>query len=92
MSRRSFLFLAGAGTAGLLLAPSLPAIAAPEEVQIWQMSVEGAPRVVPVPNIGQIVAEAWNRIVQEPADNPFDFNFERALSTEMKRIRGATRS
>lgn len=79
MSRRSFLFLAGAGTAGLLLAPS---IAAPQEVTAWQMSVNRC-------NVGQLVAEAWNNLIQPPGDNAFEQRyFAVAMSREMKRLKG----
>ena len=71
MTRRSFLFLTGAGVAGMALAPSLPPLFE-HKAFVGQFSVH--------PNIGQIVALVWNEVIGEPADNIFmDRHFGRLM-------------
>jgi len=79
MSRRSFLFLTGAGVAGLVLAPSLP------EVMQFQYRVVFGQFTIANPGVGQLVAEAWNRIVGDgPHDNIFtDHHFARLMRDEL---------
>lgn len=65
MTRRSFLFLAGAGTAGLLIAP--PSLVVVEPWEVPSMVYHHGRH-----NIGQVVAEAWIKAVgQRPEDNIF---------------------
>jgi hypothetical protein len=80
MSRRSFLFLAGAGTAALVVAPSLPDLLAFGQV----------PQAGVNQNLGWLVAEAWNKVMGdgEPlGSNVFlDQNFVRLMRDELQRL------
>ena len=80
LTRRSFLFLSATGVAGLVIAPSLPSF--PHQEFVGQFTTQG-----PNPNIGMIVAEAWNKIISEQLrDNIFDSSsfFRRAMRDELK--------
>jgi hypothetical protein len=79
MTRRSFLFLAGAGTAGLLVAP--PSLVVVEPWEVPQMVYHHGH-----PSFGMLVAEAWNKAIGErPEDNLFsDRAFGRAMRTIMR--------
>lgn len=65
MTRRSFLFLTAAGVAGTIIAPTLA------ETLQFTHTVYPPPSGVNV-NLGQMVAETWNRIIGDsPGDNLF---------------------
>lgn len=83
LSRRSFLFLGGAAAVGFVLQPEI-VIAQPQTA--WQFSVvEGSFSAVS-PNIGQLVADAWNKVIGEaPNDNIFNNGFRELMRAELSK-------
>jgi hypothetical protein len=79
LTRRSFLFLTGAGVVGALLAPAADGVA---------MAFEPG-RFYKAPRVGQLVAEAWNAAIGPgPADHCFvavsDRHFARLMAEQLR--------